>query len=52
MSIYSATKAAVEAEGRRCILIAGDVSKRAFCFDAVKKAMRAFGRLSARRRFR
>ena len=25
------TRRAVEAEGRRCLLIAGDVAKRAFC---------------------
>ena len=40
-----ATCAAVEREGRRCLLIPGDVSKRKFCFDAVKKTMKAFGRL-------
>ena len=40
-----ATKAAVEKEGRRCLLIAGDVSKRKFCFEAVKQSFDAFGRL-------
>jgi NAD(P)-dependent dehydrogenase (short-subunit alcohol dehydrogenase family) len=40
-----ATKAAVEGEGRRCLLIGGDVSKRKFCFDAVKQTVKAFGRL-------
>jgi len=39
------TKQAVEREGRRCLLIAGDVSRRKFCFDAVRKVVRAFGRL-------
>jgi NAD(P)-dependent dehydrogenase (short-subunit alcohol dehydrogenase family) len=39
------TRAAVEAEGRRCLCIAGDVSKRAFCFAAVKKVLKAFGRI-------
>ena len=39
-----ATKAAVEREGRKCLLIAGDVSKRKFCFDAVKKTAAEFGR--------
>ena len=39
------TKAAVEREGRRCLLISGDVTRRKFCFDAVKKAVKAFGRL-------
>jgi NAD(P)-dependent dehydrogenase (short-subunit alcohol dehydrogenase family) len=36
---------AVEREGQGCLLIAGDVSKRKFCFDAVKKVVRQFGRL-------
>ncbi|WP_431854798.1 SDR family oxidoreductase [Azospirillum sp.] len=39
------TRRAVEAEGRRCILIPGDVSNAAFCRDAVERAVRAFGRL-------
>lgn len=39
------TKDAVEAEGRRCIVIAGDVSKRAACRKAVATAVKAFGRL-------
>lgn len=39
------TKSAVEAEGRKCILVAGDVSKRGFCKQAVRKTVRAFGRL-------
>jgi NAD(P)-dependent dehydrogenase (short-subunit alcohol dehydrogenase family) len=39
------TKAAVEAEGRRCILIPGDVSDRAFCFEVVKSVVDEFGRL-------
>lgn len=40
-----ATRAAVEAEGRRCLSIAGDVSKRAFCFAAVKKVLKTFGHI-------
>jgi NAD(P)-dependent dehydrogenase (short-subunit alcohol dehydrogenase family) len=36
---------AIEAEGRRAIAIAGDVSDRDFCFDAVKKVVHAFGRI-------
>ena len=40
-----ATKRAVEGEGRRCILIAGDVSKRAFCRKAVRKTASEFGKL-------
>jgi len=39
------TREAVEKEGRRCLLIAGDVSKRKFCFDSVKKVAKTFGRL-------
>lgn len=40
-----ATKRLVEAEGRRCLLLAGDVGDRAFCRDAVARAADAFGRL-------
>ena len=39
------TKAAVEAEGRRCILIAGDVSQRTTCRDAVAATVRELGGL-------
>lgn len=39
------TKAAVEAEGRRAITLSGDVADRAFCFDAVKRVVEAFGRV-------
>jgi NAD(P)-dependent dehydrogenase (short-subunit alcohol dehydrogenase family) len=39
------TKQLVEAEGRRCILIAGDVGDEAFCQDAVARTVEAFGRL-------
>ncbi|MGB6115279.1 MAG: SDR family oxidoreductase [Comamonas sp.] len=39
------TKQAVEAEGRRCLLISGDVSKRKFCEKAVAQVMGEFGRL-------
>jgi NAD(P)-dependent dehydrogenase (short-subunit alcohol dehydrogenase family) len=39
------TKAAVEKEGRRCILIPGDVSDPAFCKSAVEKTAEAFGKL-------
>ena len=34
-----------EAEGRECILIAGDVKDPKFCESAVKKVVKAFGRL-------
>jgi NAD(P)-dependent dehydrogenase (short-subunit alcohol dehydrogenase family) len=39
------TKASVEAEGRRCLLIAGDVKDATFCNRAVAKAVKTFGRL-------
>ncbi|WP_343499391.1 SDR family oxidoreductase [Achromobacter denitrificans] len=39
------TRRAVEDEGRRCILIAGDVRDPSFCQDAVDQAVRAFGKL-------
>lgn len=39
------TKRAVEAEGRRCVTISGDVADARFCEDAVKHAIKAFGRL-------
>jgi NAD(P)-dependent dehydrogenase (short-subunit alcohol dehydrogenase family) len=39
------TKARVEAEGRRCLLVAGDVKDSSFCDRAVAKAVRTFGRL-------
>ncbi|MPT36953.1 MAG: SDR family oxidoreductase [Achromobacter sp.] len=39
------TRHAVEDEGRRCILIAGDVRDPSFCQDAVDQAVRAFGKL-------
>jgi NAD(P)-dependent dehydrogenase (short-subunit alcohol dehydrogenase family) len=40
-----ATKAAVEKEGRRAILLAGDVADPAFAKKAVKKTLDAFGAL-------
>ena len=39
------TKRAVEKEGRRCLLIAGDVRDRGFCFQAVEKTVAEFGGL-------
>ncbi len=39
------TKRAVEAEGRKCLLIKGDVTSRAFCDDAVKQTVEALGGL-------
>ena len=40
-----ATRAHVEDEGRRCIAIAGDVRDPRFCERAVRKTVKAFGRL-------
>lgn len=39
------TKRAVENEGRRCILLAGDVADPKFCRDAVKRTVKEFGKL-------
>ena len=39
------TRQAVEAEGRRCLLISGDVSNRAFCRQSVQQTQKEFGRL-------
>jgi NAD(P)-dependent dehydrogenase (short-subunit alcohol dehydrogenase family) len=40
------TKAFVEAEGQRCLLIRGDVRSVPFCQKAVRKTVKAFGKLS------
>jgi NAD(P)-dependent dehydrogenase (short-subunit alcohol dehydrogenase family) len=40
-----ATRKAVEREGRRCILIPGDVGDAEFCEHAVAATVKAFGRL-------
>jgi NAD(P)-dependent dehydrogenase (short-subunit alcohol dehydrogenase family) len=39
------TRSLVEAEGRRCLLIAGDVSDRAFCQEAVERTVATLGKL-------
>jgi NAD(P)-dependent dehydrogenase (short-subunit alcohol dehydrogenase family) len=39
------TKKHVETEGARCLTVAGDVRDPKFCESAVKKAVKAFGRL-------
>lgn len=39
------TRRRVEAEGRRCITVAGDVKDPAFCEEAVARTVEAFGRL-------
>jgi NAD(P)-dependent dehydrogenase (short-subunit alcohol dehydrogenase family) len=39
------TRQHVEKEGRRCLLIPGDVKDAAFCRDAVERTVREFGKL-------
>jgi len=39
------TKRCVEAEGRRCLLMAGDVKDAALCREVVEKTVAAFGKL-------
>ena len=39
------TKRQVEQEGRRCVLISGDVGQEAFCQEAVQKTVDELGRL-------
>jgi NAD(P)-dependent dehydrogenase (short-subunit alcohol dehydrogenase family) len=39
------TRTAVEAEGRKALVIAGDVRERAFCVAAVERVVRELGRL-------
>ena len=39
------TRAAVEGEGRRALLIPGDVQQPRFCVEAVERTVKAFGRL-------
>jgi NAD(P)-dependent dehydrogenase (short-subunit alcohol dehydrogenase family) len=39
------TRRHVEAEGRRCVLIPGDVSEAAFCREAVERAVSELGKL-------
>jgi NAD(P)-dependent dehydrogenase (short-subunit alcohol dehydrogenase family) len=39
------TRRAVEKEGRRCLLISGDVRDRDFCFEAVERVVKEFGGL-------
>lgn len=39
------TRRVVEAEGRRCLTIAGDVGEPRFCQEAVARVVREFGRL-------
>ena len=39
------TRKAVEAEGARCLVLAGDVGDTKFCEKAVRKTLKTFGRL-------
>lgn len=39
------TKEKVEVEGRKCLLMAGDVSKQKFCQRAVARTVKEFGRI-------
>ncbi len=39
------TKRLVEAEGKRCLLLAGDVGDEGFCREAVERTVRELGRL-------
>lgn len=39
------TKRQVEIEGQRCLLLAGDLTKPAFCQSAVEKTVKEFGKL-------
>jgi NAD(P)-dependent dehydrogenase (short-subunit alcohol dehydrogenase family) len=39
------TKRCVEREGRRCVLVPGDVKDSAFCKDAVERTVKELGRL-------
>jgi NAD(P)-dependent dehydrogenase (short-subunit alcohol dehydrogenase family) len=44
-AVAEETRRCIEAEGRRCLLISGDVKDAAFCRDAVAKAVGHFGKL-------
>lgn len=39
------TRRLVEAEGRRCVLVAGDLGEESHCNDIVKQALDAYGRI-------
>src|SRR5688500_610844 len=39
------TKRMVEAEGRKCVTIAGDIGREQFCKEAVERAVKELGRL-------
>ena len=39
------TKRVIEAEGRRCLLLPGDVRRRDYCERAIAQTVREFGRI-------
>jgi NAD(P)-dependent dehydrogenase (short-subunit alcohol dehydrogenase family) len=39
------TKRLIEAEGRRCLLIAGDIGSESFCREVVEQVVKGFGKL-------
>jgi NAD(P)-dependent dehydrogenase (short-subunit alcohol dehydrogenase family) len=39
------TKRQVEQEGKRCLLISGDIGQESFCMDAVERTVNEFGKL-------
>jgi NAD(P)-dependent dehydrogenase (short-subunit alcohol dehydrogenase family) len=39
------TKRAIEAEGRRCLLLPGDVTRRDYCERAIERTVREYGRI-------
>lgn len=39
------TKRLIEAEGKRCLLVAGDIGEETFCQQVIKKAMDEFGKI-------
>lgn len=39
------TKKLVEAQGKKCLLIPGDISSEKFCFEAVEKTVKELGKL-------
>lgn len=40
-----ATREMIEAEGRKCLLVKGDIGKQSFCRRAVERTLKKFGRL-------
>ena len=39
------TKRMVEKEGRKCLLVKGDIGNESFCLDAIKKTLSEFGKI-------